>query len=78
MDFIKTSLLCYPSRPHVSFLLSEYFGSAPDKVSVSGTREIDYPSTRFRAGGELEVSKTFSLPPDLVEKFSGNGPILFN
>ncbi|THD18403.1 putative nuclear pore complex protein nup155 [Fasciola hepatica] len=71
MECTKTSLLFSPSRLHVTYFLSECFGSAPDKVSVSGTREIDYPSTHFRAGGELEVSKSFSLPPDLVEKFSG-------
>ncbi|KAF5399350.1 hypothetical protein PHET_07691 [Paragonimus heterotremus] len=41
------------------------------KISCSGTREIDYPPMRFHGGGELEVAKSFSLPPDLVDKFAG-------
>ncbi|OON19937.1 hypothetical protein X801_04188 [Opisthorchis viverrini] len=40
-------------------------------VGSSGTRELDYPSMRFHAGGELEVHKSFSLPPELIEKFAG-------
>ncbi|CAH8649449.1 unnamed protein product [Dicrocoelium dendriticum] len=45
--------------------------SASGKISLSGMREIDYPPLQFHVGGELEISHCFSLPPDLVERFSG-------
>ncbi|TGZ56636.1 hypothetical protein CRM22_010114 [Opisthorchis felineus] len=52
--------------------LLDFENPVPGKtIGSSGTRELDYPSMRFHAGGELEIHKSFSLPPELIEKFAG-------
>ncbi|KAH8857593.1 Nuclear pore complex protein Nup155 [Schistosoma japonicum] len=40
------------------------------KVCFSGTRELDYPISSDCLSYELEVTKSFPLPSELVEKFS--------
>ncbi|KAK4468078.1 hypothetical protein MN116_008251 [Schistosoma mekongi] len=40
------------------------------KVCFSGTRELDYPISNDCLSHELEVTKSFPLPSELVEKFS--------
>ncbi|CAH8598315.1 unnamed protein product [Heterobilharzia americana] len=41
------------------------------KVCFSGNRELDYPPLNDNLSYEMEVIKSFPLPPDLVEKFAG-------
>ncbi|XP_018652827.1 putative nuclear pore complex protein nup155 [Schistosoma mansoni] len=40
------------------------------KVCFSGTRELDYPVLNDGLSYEIEATKSFPLPPDLIEKFS--------
>ncbi|VDQ11488.1 unnamed protein product [Trichobilharzia regenti] len=40
-------------------------------VGFSGNRELDYPLLNENLSHDIEVIKSFPLPPDLVERFTG-------
>lgn len=39
-------------------------------VTVSGVRDVDYPALNMEGlGGELSITRTTPIPPELVDKF---------